>query len=98
MSFIGVTYRSVGEGLPAGTEMTQRQLCHRSHPALVATQKSWKPGIYRYNLQAAQQIEDVCLRQLGLPEPFPDSLVDRRLSHKSPHCLYLLEVGKAQCI
>lgn len=46
MSFIGVTYRSVGEGLPAGTEMTQRQLCHRSHPALVAAQKSWKPGVY----------------------------------------------------
>ena len=28
MSFIGVTYRNMGAGLLAGTEMTQRKLYH----------------------------------------------------------------------
>jgi hypothetical protein len=32
MSFIGFTYRSMGEGLLTGTEMTQRQLHHQGPP------------------------------------------------------------------
>ena len=32
MSFIGVTYKNIGEGLLTGAEMTQRQLHHQSQP------------------------------------------------------------------
>lgn len=32
MSFSGVTYRNLGEGLFIGTEMTQTQLAHQSPP------------------------------------------------------------------
>ena len=32
MSFIGVTYRNMGEGLLTGAEMTQGQLYHQSPP------------------------------------------------------------------
>lgn len=31
MSFIGMPYRNLGEGLFTGREMTQRQLYHRAH-------------------------------------------------------------------
>ena len=34
ISFIGVTYRNMGEGLLTGAEMTQRQLHHQSPPSM----------------------------------------------------------------
>ena len=45
MSFIGVTYRTMGEGLLTRAEMTQRQVYLHSPPsAWVRAHKSWDPG------------------------------------------------------
>lgn len=64
MSFIGVTYRSMGEGLHKGAKMTQRQLYHHSLP-----QHGWqlikarKPGTHC--LQAASVLRIVLSRCLS---------------------------------
>lgn len=42
MSFIGVTYRSMGEGLVTGADMTQIQLHHQGLPHGGAAYKSWE--------------------------------------------------------
>ena len=43
ISFIGVTYRNMGEGLITGAEMTQRQLYHQSPHSVGDSSKSWEP-------------------------------------------------------
>ena len=53
VSFIGVTYRSVGEGLLIGAEITERQLYRQSPPTKLGT---WST---LYSLQAAQWIEEL---------------------------------------
>lgn len=46
VSFTGVTYRNMGEGLLTGAEVTQRQLPQQTKAtqAWVTTHNSWKPG------------------------------------------------------
>lgn len=46
MSFIGVSYRNIGEELLKGLEMTKRQLYFQSppSPAWITSLESWNPG------------------------------------------------------
>lgn len=46
MSFIQVTYKSMGEGLLRGAERTQRHRHRQFHPAWVAAHKTWELGEY----------------------------------------------------
>lgn len=43
ISFIGFAYRTMGEGLLAVEEMTQREYCQKSTSACVTAYKGWKP-------------------------------------------------------
>jgi hypothetical protein len=45
-SFIGTTYRSMGEGILTGIEMTQRQLHFQSPPSISDSSQSWEPGAH----------------------------------------------------
>jgi hypothetical protein len=96
MSFIGISYRNVGEGLLKRAAMTQRQLHHQSSPSACMVDRAQKPdtGSSPHSLQEAQLIREHLLRCLGESEPFPDSSPCVRLCFSScPYNLYNLWEG-----
>ena len=56
VSFIGITYRSMGEGLLTRAEMTQRQLHHQGPSSWVTAHKNWETWSKLYSFQAVQQV------------------------------------------
>lgn len=46
VGFIGITYRTIGERLLTGTEMTQRQLPHQSPPQHRNSSQICEPGAH----------------------------------------------------
>ena len=59
ISFIGITYRSLGEGLLTGTEMTQRQLHHQAYSSMRDFSKSWEPGAHCTAWSQLSRLESV---------------------------------------
>lgn len=55
MSFIGVTYRNMGEGFLTGAEITQRQLPHHSPPQPGDSSQELETRSTLHSLQATQQ-------------------------------------------
>jgi hypothetical protein len=56
MSFIGVTYRNMGEGFLTGAEMTQRQLgLTTAHPSMGDSSQELETRSTLHSLQAAPQ-------------------------------------------
>lgn len=86
MSFISVTCRSLNEGLPTGTELTQKQLCHQN-PTLpwVTSHENWTPGALCMTSRELDGLESISSRQLRWFEP--GSLIGMRMSHTN--CIIL---------
>ena len=66
MSFIGVTYRNMGEGSCTGAEMTQRQLYHQGPPQHEWQLTNLETWSTLHSLQAAQQVGE-CPFRVTLP-------------------------------
>ena len=90
VSFIGVTYRNMGEGLPQEQKCLKDRSITKSHTAQVTVHTSWST---LHSLQAAQQVENAFSRRLSSSHPLPCSLVTVRETFSSLFCLYTLGGG-----
>lgn len=67
VGFIGVAYKTMGEGLLIGAERTQRQLYHQAHFTEGESPQSWEPGAHCTAFRQLIKLEGVFSRCLSGP-------------------------------
>lgn len=62
MGLIGITYRSLGEGLLIGVEITQNSFINTAYPSMGESSQTWELGVYYTVCRQLNRLESVLSR------------------------------------